>query len=418
MLIYLSYHTSILNMGKSTFFTGQPVLTQLLNLVDRQSIRSLARAGQHDRYYKHFDTFTHLVTMLYCALNKCTSSREVVSGMKACHHKLKHIGISKAPGKSTLCDANMKRSFEVFARIYERLYQRHRQLLPDSQLRIDPKLFIADSSTITLFQQILKAPSPGKMNGKRKGGIKVHTLINAADDVPLKISFTAASANDMPFLKEIHLTAGSFIVFDKGYVDYSEYERMDNEGVYFVTRQKKDARYVVTHCNQLSQQSRDSGIQEDRCITQGTRTQQEKIKLRVRLVTFHDKATGRTFEFLTNNFSLPPECIADLYKKRWLIEILFKRIKQNFPLKYFLGDNENAIKIQIWCAFIADLLVKLVQVQLKRKWAFSNLSSIIRLHLMSYINLFDFLNNPEKLSAESRKTHQLKLGGLDFGFKT
>ena len=246
----------------------------------------------------------------------------------------------------------------------------------------------------------------------------MHTLINAADDVPLKVSFTAASANDMPFLKEIHLTAGSFIVFDKGYVDYSEYERMSNEGVFFVTRQKKDARYVVTHSNQLSQQSRDSGILEDKCITQGTRTQQEKIKLQVRLVTFSDKQTGRTLEFLTNNFSLPPECIADLYKKRWLIEILFKRIKQNFPLKYFLGDNENAIKIQIWCAFIADLLVKLVQVQLKRKWAFSNLSSIIRLHLMSYINLFDFLNNPEKLSAESRKTHQLKLPGLETGFKT
>src|ERR1700754_3585003 len=168
-------------MGKSTFFTGQPVLTQLLNLIDRGSVRSLARAGQHDRYYKHFDTFTHLVTMLYCALNKCTSSREVVSGMKACHHKLKHVGIRTAPGKSTLCDANKKRSFEVFARIYEKLYQRHRGLLPDSRLKIDPKLFIADSSTITLFQQILKAPSPGKMNGKRKGGIKVHTLINAAD---------------------------------------------------------------------------------------------------------------------------------------------------------------------------------------------------------------------------------------------
>lgn len=358
-------------MGKSTFFTGQPVFTQLLSLIDRNSVRSLARAGQHDRYYKHFDTFTHLITMLYCALSKCTSSREVVSGMKACHHKLQHTGISKGPARSTLCDANMKRSFEVFARIYDQLYRRHKQLLPDSRLKIDPKLFIADSSTITLFQQILKAPSPGKLNGKRKGGIKVHTLINAADDVPLKISFTAASANDIPFLKEINLQPGSFIVFDKGYVDYSEYERMSNEGVFFVTRQKKDARYVVTQSNPVSGESRASGVEQDRCVTQGTRTQQEKIKLHVRLVTFVDKETGRTFEFLTNNFSLPPECIAELYKKRWLIEILFKRIKQNFPLKYFLGDNENAIKIQIWCAFIADLLIKLVQVQLKRKWAFS-----------------------------------------------
>ena len=246
----------------------------------------------------------------------------------------------------------------------------------------------------------------------------MHTLINAADDVPLKISFTAASANDMPFLKEICLEPGSFIVFDKGYVDYSEYERMSNEGIFFVTRQKKDARYTIAAINQLNKQSKDLGVMEDKLLLQGTRTQREGIKLHVRQVTFFDKEKERTFEFLTNNFSLPPECIADLYKKRWLIEILFKRIKQNFPLKYFLGDNENAIKIQIWCAFIADLLIKLIQVQLKRKWSFSNLSSIIRLHLMSYIHLFDFLNNPERSFVTSNSSQQLKLGGLEISFKT
>ncbi len=400
-------------MSKSTFFTGQPVLNQLLSLIDSGSVRTLARSGKHDRYYKHFDTFTHLVTMLYCVFNRCTSSREVISGMKASHHKLQHVGIRKAPGRSTLCDANQKRSFTIFAAIYDQLYRRHRHLLPDSRLKIDPKLFIADASVITLFQQILKAPSPGKANGKRKGGIKVHTLINAADDVPLKISFTSASANDMPFLKEIHLEPGSFIVFDKGYVNYSEYERFSNEGVFFVTRQKKDAKYTVTHSAPISKESLDLGVLSDQYLTQGTRTQAQKIKLQVRQVTFYDKESDRTFEFLTNNFSLSPQDIADLYKKRWLIEILFKRIKQNFPLKYFLGDNQNAIKVQIWCVFIADLLIKLIQVQLKRKWAFSNLSSIIRLHLMSYLNLVNFLNNPEQLSVKYHNNNQLKIWGSE-----
>lgn len=405
-------------MSKNTFFTGQPILNQLLNLIDRNSVKTLARSGQYDRYYKHFDTFTHLVSMLYCCLNKCTSSREVVTGMKACHSKLMHLGISKPPARSTLCDANMNRSFEIFAKIYDLLYQRHKYLLPDSRLKIRPKLFIADASTITLFQQILKAPSPGKMNGKRKGGIKVHTLINAADHVPVQISFTAASANDMPFLKEINLEKDSFIVFDKGYVDYSEYQRIGQQGAFFVTRQKTDARYEVIHSIDLSAQSMALGVQKDEVLTQGTRTQREKIKLNVRMVTYFDKESGRTFQFLTNNFLLLPEEIADIYKKRWLIEILFKRIKQNFPLKYFLGDNENAIKIQIWCAFISDLLIKLVQAKLKKKWAFSNLSSIIRLHLMSYISLFNFLNNPEKFSILENKSSQLKIQGLEIGFKT
>jgi len=168
----------------------------------------------------------------------------------------------------------------------------------------------------------------------------------------------------------------------------------------------------------ISKESREKGVQKDETLIQGTRTQREKIKLRVRMVTFFDKESGRTFQFLTNNFSLEPHDIADLYKKRWLIEILFKRVKQNFPLQYFLGDNENAIKIQIWCAFIADLLIKIVQVQLKKKWSFSNLNSIIRLHLMSYLHLFNFLNNPEKLAITKEKSYQLKIRGLETGFKT
>jgi hypothetical protein len=403
-------------MSKSTFFTGQPILSQLLNLIDRRKVNAYARRNNHDRYYKSFTTYTHLITMLYCSLNKCTSSREVVSGMKACLNELSHVGIRKAPGKSTLCDANMKRSAEVFGEIYRMIYTANRHLLPDS--RIHSKLFIADSSTITLFQEILKAPSMGKVNGKRKGGIKVHTLISAEEDVPVQVNFTAARANDMTFLQEIQLEKGSFIVFDKGYVDYAQYQRLSNEGVSFVTRQRQGASYRKVSSSELSHKSLGAGVLSDERIILGTRTHAKGIRLDCRMVTFYDKEKNRTFEFLTNNFALPPEAIADLYKKRWQIEILFKRVKQNFPLKYFLGDNVNAIKIQIWCAFIADLLIKLVQVQLKRKWAFSNLSALIRLHLMSYIHLFNFLNNPDQLPSHHSQEMQLAIRGFEIGFKT
>lgn len=401
-------------MGKSIFFTGQPILNQLLNLIDRSKVKTLARAGKYDHYYKHFDTYTHLITMLYCTLNKCTSSREVVSGMKACSHKLRHLGILKAPGKSTLCDGNMNRSSDIFEQIYSFLHLQYGKLLPDSRVVNNQKLFIADSSTITLFQEILGAAGRSRLNGKRKGGIKVHTLINAEQDLPVKINFTGANANDMTFLKEINLDPGSFIVFDKGYIDYEQYQRLSTQNVFFVTRQKKGASYIEESSSPIPEKSRELGVLNDQIIVLGTRTHAKKIKLKARMVTFFDKQKERTFEFLTNNFELPAIQIADLYKKRWQIEVLFKRVKQNFPLKYFLGDNVNAIKIQIWCAFIADLLLKLVQMQLKKKWAFSNLSSIIRLHLMSYINLFTFLNNPDKLSS-ARITNQLVIGGLDIG---
>lgn len=404
-------------MSKSRFFTGQPVLTQLLKLIDRRAINRLAAEGQYDRYYKSFDTYTHLVTMLYCVLNKCTSTREVVSGMKACQHKLQHLGITKAPGKSTLCDANVKRSYEVFVQIYEHLFGQFGHLLPDSRTNLRSQLYIADASTITLFQEIMKAPSRSKLNGKRKGGLKVHALMSADHDVPVQVDLTHARNNDMTFLQQINLAPGSFIVFDKGYVDYAQYQRLSDEGVFFVTRLRKRTRHDIGAINTVTDTSRTTGVVADHNITMGCRTHRKKIRFAGRVVTFEDRETGRVFNFLTNNFELPPEQIAELYKKRWQIEILFKRIKQNYPLKYFLGDNQNAIKIQVWCAFIADLLLKIIHSQLKRKWSFSNLASIVRLHLMSYINLFNFLNNPDQLPATSIK-HQLEIKGLGLGFKT
>jgi len=205
----------MINVSKSTYFTGQPVFNQLLNFIDKATIKRIADQGGYDRYYKSFTTYTHLITMLYCSFHNCTSSREVVSGMKACYHKLKHLGIKKVPRKSTLCETNQKRSCQVFEDIYTNLYQRHKHLLPDSRSNLKSKLYIADATVISLFQQILKAPYMGKVNGKRKGGIKVHTLLNAQHDLPCQISFTSARANDMTFLKEIQLSKGSFIVFTR-----------------------------------------------------------------------------------------------------------------------------------------------------------------------------------------------------------
>jgi len=119
-------------MSKSTFFTGQPVLNRRLRLMDSGSVRTLARSGKHDRYYRHFDTFTHLVTMLYCVFNRCTSSRELISGMKASHHKLQHVGIRKTPGRSTLCDANQKRSIYGICSYLYRNYRSRRQKIPSN----------------------------------------------------------------------------------------------------------------------------------------------------------------------------------------------------------------------------------------------------------------------------------------------
>jgi IS4 transposase len=234
------------------------------------------------------------------------------------------------------------------------------------------------------------------VNGKRKGGIKVHTLIQSDEDVPCLLRFTSAAAHDSPFLNQIKLPEGSILVFDKGYNDYQQFQRFSDEKVSWVTRKRKGAVYKITEHRYVTESQHKQGIRKDRLIVLGHRHHDNHPFVKARLIDFIDSESGRRFQFITNNTRLAASTIASLYKKRWQIEILFKRFKQNYPLKYFLGDNENAVKIQIWCALIADLLIKIVKSLAAKKWSFSNLASIIRIHLMTYINVFTFLKNPEK----------------------
>lgn len=391
-------------MNKSSHFSGQPIFSQLVNLIPRNEIHRLAKDHNTDRYYKKFKTYEHLVTMLYAILGRCSSIREVTTGLMACEGKLNHLGMTYFPRKSTLSDANCHRDSKVFEELFKLLYQKYGKLLPDSQTEnLDSKLFIFDSTTISLFQEILKNAGRTPMNGKRKGGIKAHTLIKATEDVPCLVRLSAAAAHDSPFMKEVDLPKGSIAVFDKGYNNYTQYEKWSGEGVSYVTRLQSSAIYNTIQKLHLTSSQKQAGVVEDQEVLLGHHSHNNITRTKARIVTYIDKEKQRKFQFLTNNLILSPVKIASIYKRRWQIETLFKRIKQNYPLKYFLGDNENAIRIQIWCALIVDLLLKYIRRQVKRNWAFANLTSMVRLHLMNYINLYNFLKNPEKAVAANRK---------------
>lgn len=211
----------------------------------------------------------------------------------------------------------------------------------------------------------------------------MHTVINAMEDVPCLVKFSSAATHDHTFLKDLRLKRGSYVVFDKGYVDYQQYEQWSLEEIYFVTRQKENAVYKSIVEFELDDKTDDAILKD------------EKISLRkkdgttfiLRRIAYWHENHKKLYEFITNNYELPAEKIADIYKNRWQIETMFKRLKQNFPLKYFLGDNQNAIEIQIWVSLIVQLILLVIHTQAERKWAFSNMVSVIRYHLMSYINL-------------------------------
>ena len=385
-------------MSKSTFFTGQPIFSQIIDLLSIPRINRIAHQNKTDRYCKKFLTYDHLIVMLYAIFNRCTSIREVVTGLLACQGKLQHLGMNYSIRKSTLSDANKRRTSNVFEDIYMDLYNRCAKSLPDSQSRKwFSRLYIMDSTTISLFQEILKGAGLSAVNGKRKGGMKAHTLMKAEEDVPQLVRLTAAASNDTNFMSEIHLPKGSILTFDRGYNDYSQLIRWETNKVTWVTRLRKLTALETLASRPVSDHHQKNGVVSDSLVRLGW---QKKIKLQARIIVYYDAKEKRTFEFLTNNIEFYPLTIAQIYQHRWQIETLFKRIKQNYPLRNFLGDNENAIRIQVWCALIADLLLKIINRQIKRAWSFANPSSMIRLHLMTYINLRKFLNNPEKALKE------------------
>lgn len=405
-------------MNKSTYFHGQSVLGQLISLIDERIIARNSRKHKSDRYTKRFTTKDHLISMLFCVFAKCSSLREVSGAMIGLSGKTKHFKLDNLPYRSTLSDANKRRNPNVFAAIYNDLLKEFGHYISDSRIKqvIKKQIEIFDSTTISLFQDILKCVGRLPENGKRKGGIKMHTVINADEMVPKMVWFTSAATHDHILLEKLKMDKDTIYVFDKGYNDYKAFKQFSDHQTGFVTRIKDNAVYDVEEKLVIGQHIH-SGVLEDTIIEVTVKEPEGNSKLKLRKITFYDRVLKRKFEFLTNLYEMRPDLVAAIYKLRWQIELLFKQLKQNFPLKYFLGDNENAIKIQIYCALIVNLLLTVVQKNLKRSWAFSNLVSFCRIHLFNYIHLMRFLENPEKDWVKKQQPpnqYTLFSGGLLF----
>jgi len=384
-------------MDKSTHFFGQSVFGQLISLIDNRLITEATTASKSDRYVKRFTTKDHLISMLFCAFAKCTSLREVSGAMLGLSGKTKHFQLQHIPKRSTLADANKRRDSSVFGSIYNKLLQQYGHHLSDSRIKdvINKQIEIFDSTTISLFKDILRCVGRNPENGRRKGGIKVHTVINVDETVPRMVWFTEAARNDHVLLEKLKLDANTIYVFDKGYNDYKAFRLFSDSQTGFVTRTKDNAAYDTIESCAIGDEIH-SGVLEDQIIEVTVKDGKGESKLRLRKVRFYDRVLRREFEFLTNLFEMRPDLVAAIYKLRWQIELLFKQLKQNFPLKYFLGDNENAIRIQIYCALIANLLMTVIQKSVKRAWSFSNLVSFCKIHLFNYIHLLRFLEHPDR----------------------
>lgn len=400
-----------MDKNKEIKFVGQPILKQILKLIDAVNIQSLIKKHQSDHYYKAFKTRTHLTTMLFGILSRCDSMTEICEGLRALGGKLNHLGMEKAPAKSTASDGLRNRSHVFFEDLYFTLVKKYQSFLSDSRTfgLTFKEVLLIDSTTIRLFSDILKGVGRNpKGDGKKKGGLKVHMLIDAVQSVGRFVKITAAKVHDKNFLKSLELISHSMIVFDRAYNYYHQFALWTERQVFFVTRLKKNAVYTVVE--ELRKHYRKKGqakVLSDEIIEleynpeddNGKKQTKVVKKIRLRKVCYQDEK-DRYYEFLTNNFDITAEEVAFLYKKRWGIEIMFKKMKQNFQLHYFYGENVNAIYTQVWCTLIAQLLLTVIQKIAKVKKAFSVVASLVRIHLISMLDLNQLLRSNNRMFSK------------------
>lgn len=418
-------------MSKNTEikFVGQPIFKQIVNLVDSVNMQGLIKKHNSDHYYKAFKTKTHLITMLFGILSRCDSMTEICEGLRALGGKLNHLGLEKAPAKSTACDGLRKRDNIFFEDLYFSLVKKYHSFLSDSRTfgLTFKEVLLIDSTTIRLFSDILKGVGRNpKGDGKKKGGLKVHMLIDAVQSVGRFIKITAAKVHDKNFLKSLELISHSMIVFDKAYNYYHQFALWTQKQVFFVTRLKKDAVYTVVEVTRKHYRKKgiakvlsDEIVEMEYHPEDETGKKQTKVtrKLRLRKVCYQDER-NRYYEFLTNNFEITAEEVAFLYKKRWGIEILFKKMKQNFQLHYFYGENENAIRTQVWCTLLAQLLLTVIQKIAQTKKAFSVVASLVRIHLISMLDVCELLRSTHRSYHKVRGSPADSLQLSLFGVKT
>lgn len=386
-------------MSKSTHFFGQPVYGQLIKSLDRAKIVEMSRKNGGEKYVKSFDGYVHLLTMLFAVIMRFDSLREIEAAMTAEVRKLAHLGIEKVPKRSTLSDANARRPEKFFEDVYRDLYESNKGKLSSDSRRNGTEswikaLRIIDSTTISLFSNmIFKGVGRHPKTGKKKGGIKVHSVIHANEGVPCDVRFTSAATNDSFMLAPSHYNHGEIVALDRAYINYEKFEELTDRGVTYVTKMKKNLKYeLLLDFMEITPEGKMEYREQTVVFRKGG------INHIARMITYVDIKKGkqpRLVTLLTNDFDMRPETIVDIYRRRWQIESLFKQIKQNFPLRYFYGESANAIKIQIWVTLIANLLLSVLQSSLSRPWSFSGLATMVRIVLMYYLNLETFFNQPD-----------------------
>lgn len=358
------------------------IFGQILSLISRTEFARHVAALKAERYGKGFRAWDQFVSMLFCQLAQAKSLREITSGLKTCVGKLNHLGMSDAPARSTLAYANAHRPWELFERAFYDLLGVCRQAAPRHRFRFRNPLLSLDASVIDLCQSMFDWAK----YVKTKGAIKLHLLLDHDGHLPTWALLTEGKVHEVRVARALRLPAGSIVVMDRGYNDYGLFADWDSLGIFFVTRQKTNARFVVVA--DWTSTAKGRHIRADQVI------RLEGMNLEMRRIVVWDEQKHEEVVFLCNHFGFAASTIAAIYRQRWQIELFFKALKQHLKIKTFVGTSANAVRIQVWTALIAILMLKYLQFKSRIGWSLSHLVALVRWNLFTYRDLWRWLDDP------------------------
>ena len=382
------------------------LFSQLLEQVPRTEFARLVSKHQGERDAKGFTCWAQFTAMLFCQLAHADSLREICNGLACCLGKLAHLGIRRRPSKSNLSYANAHRPAQVFEDLFWTMTNRFRAQghlgKRKHKFRFKNKLLSLDSTTISLCLSLF----PWAQFRRAKGGVKAHVLLDHDDYMPAFVLISKAKMHDAKALALLRLNAGSIVAMDRAYNDYRQFARWTAAGVYFVTRMKDNAVYTVVERRRVPLRR---NILSDEIIVLSGVQAHKKCPHRLRRIVVWDADHERPIVLLTNHLDFGATTIADIYKERWQIELFFKALKQYLKVKTFVGTSENAVKTQMWVALIAILLLKYLQLRSTWSWSLSNLAALLRFNLLTYRDLWAWLNDPFQIPPLEPQPQQLEL---------
>ena len=384
------------------------IFSQMLQLISRAGFDAAVRRHQAERHARGFTSWGQFVAMLFCQLGGAKSLREICGGLAASEGKLRHLGLPEAPPRSTLAYANEHRPWQLYEDVFQQVLSQCQGLAATQsggqrRFRFHHKLISMDATVIDLCASVFD----WARFRRTKGAVKLHLLLDHDGFLPCYAVITEGKQHEVRVAQQLHYEPGTLLVMDRGYNDYTWFADLNRQGVYFVTRMKDNADYIVVEDRELP---RRKGLLRDQviCLYQQARDGQECY---FRRVEFYDEEQDRVLVFLTNHLTLAAATVAAVYKQRWQIELFFKALKQSLRVKTFVGTSANALKTQIWAALIAMLLIKYLQLKATFGWSLSNLVALLRQQLFVYRDLWVWIDHPFQAPSPIESVpEQLALG--------